>query len=59
MQKWEYYVEPEQQPQDAKAQLNKLGEDGWELVQIIDHYYYLKREKDEQRKAPEVKEYAR
>ena len=43
--KWQYHREPIAEPQDAETQLNKLGEDGWELVQIIDHDYYLKREK--------------
>jgi hypothetical protein len=46
MQKWEYHLEPQPQPQYAEKTLNHLGEQGWELVQIIDHFYHLKRPKD-------------
>jgi hypothetical protein len=46
MQKWEYKVVELAGPsEERESQLNRLGEQGWELVAIVNAYdwYYLKR----------------
>ena len=34
MQKWEYIVQQFKSPSDLSTLLNKLGDDGWELVTL-------------------------
>jgi hypothetical protein len=47
--KWEYkVVEPDDKIETqamAEAHLNQYGNEGWELVQIIDGYAFFKRQK--------------
>jgi hypothetical protein len=47
MQKWEYRIEPITDAVYATKTLNTLGDDGWELVTIVESAYYFKREKVE------------
>jgi len=35
MQKWEYHCEPFQSSNELVSLLNKLGDDGWELVTLL------------------------
>jgi len=35
MQKWEYIVQQVQSPSELFTLLNKLGDDGWELVTVL------------------------
>jgi hypothetical protein len=35
MQKWEYIVQQFQSPSELSTLLNKLGDDGWELVTLL------------------------
>ena len=35
MQKWEYLVQQFQSPSDLFTLLNKLGDEGWELVTLL------------------------
>ena len=35
MQKWEYHCEPFQSSNELISLLNKLGDDGWELVTLL------------------------
>lgn len=35
MQKWEYVVQPFQSPTELSTVLNKLGDEGWELVAML------------------------
>jgi hypothetical protein len=48
--RWEYFLGeihgPGANPALAiNAELNRLGEEGWELIQVIAPTYYFKREK--------------
>ncbi len=44
--KWEYQILSIPKSGDVVPELNKLGDDGWELVQVIVPNCYLKRPKD-------------
>jgi hypothetical protein len=43
MTKWEYQIQSIPVLGNVIGALNKLGDQGWELVQIVGHDYYLKR----------------
>ncbi len=43
--KWEYQVQSIPKLDDVIHVLNKLGEEGWELMQFLGTEYYFKREK--------------
>jgi len=47
IQKWEYRREVYLKSHDGEwdAWLNAMGEEGWELINIYDRYYLLKRPK--------------
>jgi hypothetical protein len=54
--KWEYQIESIPKPDDVIHVLNKLGEEGWELIQFSGAAHYFKREKQREIKtAPPVK----
>jgi hypothetical protein len=42
---WEYYVEcvVGEDARGTTDRLNKLGQDGWELIAVRDRYHYFKR----------------
>jgi len=44
MKKWEYQVQSIPNTGNAANVLNRLGDQGWELVQIVGHDYFLKRQ---------------
>lgn len=58
MKQWEYKVvtiatnavltakQYEKAAQEFEMQLNKLGADGWEMVQRADGFFFFKREKN-------------
>lgn len=57
MKKWEYKVmavatnvilttkQYEKAAEELEAQMNELGQEGWELVQRMDGFFFFKREK--------------
>jgi len=45
MKKWEYLIESVPKVDDMIFVLNRLGADGWELIQAVGTTFYLKREK--------------
>jgi hypothetical protein len=47
MMKWEYKLVTDIECKKAAGELNKLGEEGWELIAIDFPYHYFKRPKVE------------
>ena len=45
--KWEYQVQNLPKLDEVVHALNKLGEEGWELIQFSGQAHYFKREKKE------------
>ena len=43
--KWEYEIQDVPKGGQATDVLNKLSEQGWELIHVIGDRYYFKREK--------------
>jgi hypothetical protein len=44
MKKWEYEVQ-DIAPEHVRAELTRMGEQGWELIWVVKTEYYFKREK--------------
>jgi Domain of unknown function (DUF4177) len=47
MKRWKYdarKIASNHDSEETKKTLNRLGDQGWELVQVIEPYYYLKQE---------------
>jgi hypothetical protein len=45
MKKWEYQIQPVPKTDDVICVMNKLGDEGWEVFQVVGTYVYFKREK--------------
>jgi hypothetical protein len=43
--KWEYTVQSIPKPDDVVFTLDRLGNEGWELIHVSGTVFYLKREK--------------
>jgi hypothetical protein len=45
MKKWEYQIQSVPVLGNVAGVLNRLGEEGWELVAVVGPNYFLKRER--------------
>jgi hypothetical protein len=45
MNKWEYQIQMVPKVDDVLGVMNKLGEQGWELIQVVGTTCYFKRQK--------------
>ena len=57
--KWEYKIESVPKVDDIIFVLNKLGGEGWELIQLTGSTCILKRERDETKKREGGTQYRR